>query len=370
MGKEPMTWCAHAQRLSACAAGGAERAGRPGAVAAVNERLWARGSVPRSLYAGPGRALWLAAVNEVLRARGLPEAADHEFHIAPEGGLPPTPGRPGDPTARPDPWMWAVPHAVSKAKCSGTVHQVVFDRGTLSYPDHPADTLHEADCYRSPHLRAVHEAREAAGPLCCFTPGYFTELGLAVVPFRYGWEHGWSARPDLSPDPDDERYEQRYATTVYDDTLRAALIPPLEDLTLHDPLRPDLTTVTVRRTPHLPAGAWWRSPGILSMSVCLSAWWPLEVRDRPWNRVDGLLALDVLAWDLKRSVPHEMLLLDWADDPAAQLHEPTGEYEQWWETIGAPLAPVLVRAEVTSSHGTGWKIFTELERTVLNAEHP
>lgn len=368
MSDEPMTWRGHAQRLAACAADGADQAGRPGAVAAVNEFLWERGSVPRSLYAGPGRAVWLAAVNEALRSRCLPEAADHEFHIAPDGGLPPLPGRPGDPAARPDPWTWATAHAVSKAKCSGTMHRVIFDRGSITFPDHPEDTLQNADCYRSPHLRAVYDAREAAGPLRRYTPGYFTALGLEVVPFDFGWEHGWHTRPDLEPDQDDERYEQRHAATVYDDELHAALIPPVKDFTLHDPLRPDLTTVSVRRTPGLPEDAWWRGPGTLSMSVCLSAWWPLEVEERPWNRVGGLLALDVLTWDLQRSVPSEMLLLDWADDPTAQLDTSDDEYEGLWEEIGAPLAPVLVRAEVTPAYpsGTTWRIFTELDRTILN----
>jgi hypothetical protein len=312
--------------------------------------------------------VWLEAVNEALRSRGLPEAADHEFHIAPEGGLLAAPGRPGNPAARPDPWSWVTAHAVSRAKCSGTMHRVVFDRGTITYPDHPEDTLRDADCYRSPHVRAVHEARDAAGPLSLFTPGYFTALGLESVPFEFGQGQGWGSRPELEPDRDDERYEQMYGMTVYDDKLRAALMPPVKDLMLHDPLRPDLTTVSVRRIPGLPENAWWRGPGSLSMSVCLSAWWPLEVRDRPWRHVGGLLALDVLAWDLKRSVPSEMLLLDWSDDPAAQLDTSDDDSAWCWEECGRPLAPVLVRAEVTpaDSSGTAWRIFTELDRTVLS----
>jgi hypothetical protein len=369
MGDKPTTWRGHAQRLAACATGGADRAGRPGAVAAVNDCLWTRGSVPRSMYAGPGRAVWLAAVNEALRSRGLPEATDHEFHIAPEGGLPPAPGRPGDPAARPDPWTWATAHAVSKAKCSGTIHRVIFDRGSITYPDHPSNALQDADCYRSPHLRAVDEARQAAGPLPYFTVGHFAELGVETVPLRISGETGWNRCPDLEPDPADERYEQRYGATHYDDELRAALIPPVEDFTLHDPLRPDLTAVSVRRSPGLPEGAWWHGPGTLSVSVCLSAWWPLEVHGRPWRRVGGLLALDVTAWDLQRSAPTEMLLLDWADDPDAHPDTSDGDHELWWEEIGGPLAPVLVRAEVAPSGPSGaeWTIHSELDRTVLHA---
>ncbi|MFI7082553.1 hypothetical protein ACIBUR_02950 [Streptomyces anulatus] len=64
---------------------------------------------------------------------------------------------------------------MSKAKCSGTVHRVVFDRGSITYPDHPPNNLQDAACYRSPHLRAVDEARRAAGPLPYFPLGHFAQ---------------------------------------------------------------------------------------------------------------------------------------------------------------------------------------------------
>ncbi|MFP8940371.1 hypothetical protein ACLIYM_02900 [Streptomyces fenghuangensis] len=91
--------------------------------------------MPRSLYRGPGRALWPAAVNRVLRDHGRPEAADHEFHHAPERSLPTLPAWPDNPATRPDPWRWATTaHAISRAACQGTVHRVVFDRGRITQP--------------------------------------------------------------------------------------------------------------------------------------------------------------------------------------------------------------------------------------------
>jgi hypothetical protein len=192
---------------------------------------------------------------------------------------------------------------------------------------------------------------------------------MEKVPFN--WEMCWGSQPEVYPDPGDDRYCQRYAATLYDDDLREAVFPAVDAVTVHDPLRPELTAVTVRRVPGLPDTAWWSGPGTLRMEVCLSAWWPLEVRDRLWSQVDGLLALDVLAWDLERAVPREMFLLDWTDDPTIRLpDDDDDDLEDWRHDIGAPVAPVLVRAEVT---GTGqptdpWHIFTELERVVQDGQ--
>jgi hypothetical protein len=270
MNQRPRTGSEHAELLAAYAARGADAEGRPGAVAAVNARLWRRGAVPRSLYQNPARELWLTAVNDVLRERGLVQAADHEFHTAPEGGLPDAPSAAGDPAGRPDPWTWAIPHAVSKARCGGAVHRVVFDRGAITHPDHPGGTWQTAACHRSPHLKAVTDAPEAAGPLAYFTPTYFTDLGMEKVPFN--WEMCWGSQPEVYPDPGDDRYCQRYAATLYDDDLREAVFPAVDAVTVHDPLRPELTAVTVRRVPGLPDTAWWSGPGTLRMEVCLSAW--------------------------------------------------------------------------------------------------
>lgn len=362
MSSQPATLHDHAERLAAHAAAGARRGGRPEAVAAVNARLRRPGRVPRSFYRGRGRALWLAAVNHVLRDHGWPEAADHEFHHAPDGGLPAAPAQPGDPATRPDPWRWATAHAVSRATCQGTVHRVVFDRGRITHPDHPDGTWQTATCHRSPHLRAVKDAQDAAGPLRYFTPTWFTDHEVETVP----WEVTmcWGPVPDLHPDADDKRFCQRLAATCYNDDLHAAIFPPVQDLTLHDPLRPDLTGITASRGTDLPDGAWWQAPGTLHMTVCLSAWWPLEVAARPWRQVQGLPALDVLAWDLERPAPHQMLLLDWTDDPAARLLPHRGP---WVEETGGPIVPVLLRAEVTDQPDGTWRIVAELDRTLLTA---
>ncbi|MFH0245827.1 hypothetical protein ACGRHY_26370 [Streptomyces sp. HK10] len=363
MTSQPTTPHDHAERLAAHAAAGARRDGRVGAVAAVNDRLRRPGAVPRPLHHDPGRALWRAAVNRVLRDHGWPEAADHEFHPAPDRSLPTTPARPDTPAHRPDPWRWTTAHAISRAACQGTVHRVVFDRGRITHPDHPDGTWQTAACHRSPHLRAVKDAQDAAGPLRYFTPTWFTDHEVETVPWEEAAMH-WGPVPDLHPDADDDRFCQRRAATRHDDDLHEAVFPPVQHLVLHDPLRPDLTGITAGRGTGLPDGAWWQAPGTLHLTVCLSAWWPLEVAARPWHHIQSLTALDVLAWDLERCAPHQMLLLDWTDDPAARLLHQLGP---WVEETGGPLAPVLLRAEVTDQPDGTWHITAELDRTPVTA---
>ncbi|SEQ99665.1 hypothetical protein [Streptomyces radiopugnans] len=70
MTSQPATLHDHAERLTAHAAAGARRGGRPEAVAAVNARLRRPGAVPRSLYRGPGPVP--TVVNRVLRDHGRP----------------------------------------------------------------------------------------------------------------------------------------------------------------------------------------------------------------------------------------------------------------------------------------------------------
>ncbi|MFP8959032.1 hypothetical protein ACLIYP_00380 [Streptomyces nanhaiensis] len=241
----------------------------------------------------------------MLRDHGWPEAADHEFHPAPDRSLPTTPALPDTPAHRPDPWRWATAHAISRAAC-----------------------------HRSPHLHAVKDAQDAAGPLRYFTPTWLTDHEVETVPWEEAAMH-WGPVPDLHPDAADGRFRRRRAATRYDDDLHEAVFPPVQHLVLHDPLRPDLTGITAGRSTGLPERAWWQATGPLHLTVCLSAWWPLEVAARPWHRVQSLTALDVLTWDLERCAPHQMLLLDWTDDPTARLLPHLGP---WAEETGGPLA--------------------------------
>ena len=344
----------HVAELCTVAAQGGQQRDRPGAVATVNDHLWQPGAVATSLYTGRGRQALLAALNQAMAEQGWVPLADHELHTAPQDGLP-APALPGEAAARPDPWTWTTTRAVSKTKCSGTVHRVVFDHGETLYPDHP-EPAGDDSCRRSPHLTAVKNAYGALGPLRYFGPTWFADHGRSTVPLA--WSQGL-----MPPHLSDNRFETK-AHQFYGAGAGEGVDLPQDTVLVHDPMRPDLTGITGRREPGLPDNAWWDGPGLLHIQLCIGAWWPLEVDRQPWRRVDDLLALEVLRWDLDRNQPREMLLLDWCEDPCARLH-PYNDRTGWIPEFGLPIVPVLVRCQVAQQRPGQWTVLDQVDRTVI-----
>jgi hypothetical protein len=345
----------HLGLVESIAADGADRAGRPGAIASVNAHLWRVGALPRSFYTGDNRPRLLAALNRLMAHRGWPHVADHELHDAPEGGLPPPPS--GRIAERPDPWLWVTPHAVSRTRCTGAMHRIVFDRGTVSHPDHE-DGPDDAPCHRLANTRTVWRALEQAGVLRRIGPTWFTERGITTARLgQHRFDFGIGC-PDLHDDARDRFPERGY---LFDHTAaHEGFYLPQSPLTVHDPLRPDLTTITGLRRPDPPPDAWWAGQGVLEISLTISAWWDLEVARQPWARVSDLLTLQILTWDLERRLPNSVLLLDWCDDPTAR---PAPGEKPWH--VGGPIVPVLIRAETTHRPDGSWEIFDIHDRRLV-----
>ena len=325
---------------------------------AINQALAEPGCYPRSLYEGPARRDLLAALAMVATEHAWRAPDEDEIRVAPRGGFRPSaPGR-----QRPDPWCWVPRRQTASVACSGPrPHTVVWERGELSTPSHP-------DPEPGTRCRDVLEGRRVpkrfdnlrrAADLISFGPDWFACHGLDAV--RVGSVSGrveFDLTRELHP-----RFEERFA---WWDTDAHDFGPVLDhaDIQVHDPQRPDLTDVRVHAGP--PARDAWPGWRETRLKLSLSTWWELEVLSRPWEKVEGLTTLEVLAWDLEAAVPTRVLLLDWADDPQCPGIVLPGDRRSEREISHEfdNVLPVLVRAEVAADLGATWRIL-DAERSLV-----
>ena len=325
-------------------------------VAAVNARLAEPGYLPRSLYGRAGRQRLCTALSEITAVRGWRAIDPDELRDRPLGGF----AEPGLPSQRPDPWTWFPARDTAPVKCGERTHKIVWEEGRISTPEHP-DPQPGTRCGDVLAGRRVPRRFRDLGQrsaVIAYGRERFEACGITAMPIPAGASHVFARTAFLEFDELYERYEERMA---WWDGRDEDWGPARGRNTIHDPARPDLTCALVRsrRDP----GSGWRT---VKVDLCLSAWWQIEVLDRPWQRIGGLTTLDVLTWDLERSEPIAVLLLDWQDVEDCPGHVLGSGREKYttheWDNVW----PVLATAEVAFTGGS-WRI-VEVERRPAPAE--
>lgn len=271
--------------------------------------------------------------------------------------------------AVPEPRSWLPERAESAVQCGGARHRVVWTRShpELRTPDH-SGPLEGTRC--GSVVRAFRQDRHDA----TLPPNLIALHFLGEVPARYdaqwfetrGVTRVTTGATDLFEHPthrflhDAEkrfggrhwlcgvvRSDKSWAAWQRHDNEAFRVIPGPGPIQWYcDPTRPELTNLEVA------------TEGFRRLvTITVSPWWSLEVKDKPWATIDGASCAGVLEWAATGDgfVPTEVLLIDWVDDP--WLGGPVEPPRNSPTPAGTwrPVVPVLVQATVRYT-GEDWRV--------------